>query len=65
MTYPREQHLKSTVGMKTMIIAAAAVVPHWGTSAKIDALNIETSAPGDTALSAGLAGTSETGLFFC
>ena len=44
--YPGERHPKPTVGVKTMIIVAAAAVPHWRTRARIDALNIDLSAPG-------------------
>ena len=35
--YPRERHPTPTVGVKTMIIVAAAVVPHWRIKARIDA----------------------------
>jgi len=44
--YPRERHPTPNVGVKTAIMAAAAVVPHWRIRAKIDAWNIEVSAPG-------------------
>jgi hypothetical protein len=58
MMYPRERHPKPTVGVKTMMIAAAAVVPHWRIRAKIDALNIEMSAPGgNTTFLRGLSGS--------
>ena len=46
MTYPRERHPKPTVGVKTMMIVAAAVVPHCRIRAAIDAKNIERRALG-------------------
>ena len=46
MMYPRERHPSPTVGVKTMMIVAAAVVPHWRMRAIIAALNIELNAPG-------------------
>lgn len=46
MMYPREQHPKPTVGVKTTMIVAATAVPHWRIRAITAALNIEARAPG-------------------
>ena len=59
--YPRERNPKPTVGVKTMIIV---VVPHWRTRARIEALNIDMSAPsGKTTLLAESVVASELYLF--
>ena len=52
--YSREQHPKPMVGVKTMMITAAVVIPHWRIRAKNDVLNIEINTPrGNTMSSAG------------
>ena len=53
-----ERHPKPTVGVKIVIIAAAAVVPHWRPRAGIDALNIR-----DERLLLEI--PPETGVYFC
>lgn len=50
--YPRDLHPKPTVGVKTVMAVAAAVVPHWRIRAKIDAIEIERSAPEENTSSA-------------
>ena len=44
--YPKEWHPRPMVGVKSIMIAAAPVIPNCRTRPKIDAPNIETSAPG-------------------